>query len=206
MEHTVQQGDSVKSVAFQHGLFWETVWNHPNNAELKALRKNPNILYPGDKLFVPERVVKEVDAAVDGLHQFKVKNVPDKLKVRFLKQGEPRADVPYTLDVDGETSQGNTDGGGWVIKTIKPNAKKAKFDFGKGEVFEMKLGHLDPIDTVSGLQARLANMGIWEGAVDGQVTPEFTDALKGYQKKRGLTESGEPDAGTQQKVEEEYGS
>ncbi|MDX2150488.1 MAG: peptidoglycan-binding protein [Bryobacteraceae bacterium] len=206
MEHTVKQGDSVMSVAFHYGHYWETIWNHPNNSELKALRKNPNILYPGDTLFIPEKRQKQVDAPVDALHQFKVKSVPAKLKVRFLKRGEPRANLPYALEIDGERSEGNTDGAGWIIKTIKPDAKQAKVDFGGGEVFEMKLGHLDPIDTLSGLQARLANLGIWEGAVDGQMTDEFRAALKAYQKKRGLAESGDGDAPTQQKVEEEYGS
>ena len=48
----VMQGDSISSLAMQAGLSWETVWHDVKNAELKALRKNPNVLMPGDMVFL----------------------------------------------------------------------------------------------------------------------------------------------------------
>ena len=51
---TVNRGDSIPSLAHDNGHFWETLWNHGDNAALKALRKTPNILMPGDEVFVPE--------------------------------------------------------------------------------------------------------------------------------------------------------
>jgi hypothetical protein len=32
---------------------WQTVWNAPQNAALKARRKDPKLIQPGDKIFVP---------------------------------------------------------------------------------------------------------------------------------------------------------
>ncbi|MFH1075402.1 MAG: hypothetical protein V1753_00935 [Pseudomonadota bacterium] len=55
-DYIVKQGDCIESIAFKHGLFWETVWNHPNNQQLKQERKNPNILLAGDKVFVPAHI------------------------------------------------------------------------------------------------------------------------------------------------------
>ena len=50
----IADGDSVESVALDNGLFWQSVWNHPENAALRKLRKDqPNILEEEDQLFLP---------------------------------------------------------------------------------------------------------------------------------------------------------
>ncbi|MGC9973362.1 MAG: LysM domain-containing protein [Bryobacteraceae bacterium] len=46
--HVVKQGDCMSSIADQYGFFWETLWNHERNAQLKERRKNPNVLMAGD--------------------------------------------------------------------------------------------------------------------------------------------------------------
>ena len=54
--YTVVQGDYVSRIAAQQGFAgYSKIWNHPNNAELKNLRQNPEVLYPGDVLFIPDR-------------------------------------------------------------------------------------------------------------------------------------------------------
>ena len=49
-QYTVRQGDSIASIAFDHGFRWETIWQHPNNAGIRELRENPYVLHPGDEL------------------------------------------------------------------------------------------------------------------------------------------------------------
>ncbi len=83
-EYIVQQGDCTSSLAGKSGLFWETIWNHPQNAELKSKRKDPNILVPGDKIFIPEKELKQVDCASDQKHRFKRKGVPVILRLRLM--------------------------------------------------------------------------------------------------------------------------
>ena len=58
--HNVTQGDCFLSIAEANGFFWETLWNHPENKTLKAERKDPAVLLPGDKVFVPDNHKKDV--------------------------------------------------------------------------------------------------------------------------------------------------
>src|SRR5262245_51728275 len=60
--HTIQTGECISSVAYRYGFFPSTIWDHPENAELKRLRRDPNVLYADDAVHVPELRVKELDA------------------------------------------------------------------------------------------------------------------------------------------------
>ncbi|MBS1812078.1 MAG: peptidoglycan-binding protein [Acidobacteria bacterium] len=84
-EYVIQPGDCVSSIAFDRGFFWETLWNHPKNAELKQKRTDPNILKEGDVLFIPDKELKEESCATDQKHKFKIKGVPAKLKLKVME-------------------------------------------------------------------------------------------------------------------------
>ena len=36
--HIVRAGQDIGSIAHRNGFFWETVWQHPDNAELRRVR------------------------------------------------------------------------------------------------------------------------------------------------------------------------
>jgi hypothetical protein len=42
--HTVQNGECLSSIAFQYGFFVSTIWDDPDNAQLRGQRKDHNIL------------------------------------------------------------------------------------------------------------------------------------------------------------------
>ena len=148
----------MDSISYEYGFFLETLWNLPENAELKQKRKNPNALLPGDNVHVPEKQEKEVSGATEQTHRFKRKGVPSKIHVVVKKEGKPRANEPYTLDIDGELFSGETNTQGEVKRPILLNAKMAKLIVGEGdtaEKYELKLGYVNPITEVSGIQHRL---------------------------------------------------
>lgn len=52
--HTVVPGDTVSEVAQHAGITpWTRVWQDPHNAALVALRKRPESIRPGDRLYLP---------------------------------------------------------------------------------------------------------------------------------------------------------
>ncbi len=105
-EYVAKSGDCISSIAFKNGFFWETIWNHGNNSALKDLRKDPNILMPGDKVFIPEKVKKVLDIANEATHTYKLKGVPAKLKLRFLQPPDPPPQEEGG-DAGGESDESN---------------------------------------------------------------------------------------------------
>ena len=53
-EYQAREGDCISSIAYENGLFPNTLWNHPDNAELKRNRKDMNLLEVGDVVKIPE--------------------------------------------------------------------------------------------------------------------------------------------------------
>ena len=204
--HTVKQGECITSIADKYGLFWETVWNHAQNAELKRRRQDPNVLQQGDELFIPDKEQKQEDCATEQKHRFLKKGIPAILCLRLLDNDEPRADESYTLEVDGELFSGTTDAEGRVKHSIAPGAKQAKLLVGENkDQYTLDLGCMNPVTETVGVQARLYNLGLNCGEVDGEVGPETKSAIRQFQRKYGLTESGEADLVTRDKLVEMHG-
>ena len=79
LEYVVQPGDCILSIASKHGFLWQTLWNA--NPELKARRDNPNVIFPGDLVQIPQKVVKEASCVTDQLHKFAKKGTLAKFRV-----------------------------------------------------------------------------------------------------------------------------
>jgi len=183
--HVVQQGETLSSIAALHGLHsFHTLLNHPNNASLKSSR-NPHVLFPGDRVFVPDSVAKTEDAATEQRHRFTVgaSRLVLSLRLRELN-GPPLKEVPCEVGLrsDEEPTPLTTDGDGFlepqpvtadirqgeVVALVPP--KKAK---GKNAPppsgpdhklkFDLRLGNLNPEFKLSGQQARLNNLGYFAG-------------------------------------------
>jgi N-acetylmuramoyl-L-alanine amidase len=199
---TVDLGDSIPSLAKENGHFWRTVWDHPQNLQLKTKRKDPNVLSPGDEVFIPEIEVKEESRPTDQRHKFKFKGEAVKFKVRLLLMGEPRKNEPYVLDVDGKLINGTTDGDGQLEHVVPANAKAGRLILkGGAEEFPLRFGHLNPIDEVSGVQQRLNNLGFHCGSEDGEAGDAFKAAVSAFQARYNLPATGEVDGATRAKLE-----
>lgn len=206
---SVRQGDCVLSIARRYRLDPKVIWEHPNNAELRR-KRDVNVLLPGDALFVPEWEPKFVERPTGRLHRFVVRSRPEHMvTLRFMKGGAPRAGVPYTLTIDGATYEGETDGDGRVRQAIAADARAGEItlhDAARDERYPVRLGHLNPTDDLTGVQARLNHLGFSCGPVDGELGPRTRAALRMFQRARKLEVSGEVDDATRAELRKAHGS
>ncbi|CAN5356262.1 hypothetical protein BH10ACI1_BH10ACI1_29880 [soil metagenome] len=203
IRHIIKQGESVISLSELHGLFADTIWNYPENAELKEKRKNMNILMPGDILIIPDKRPKEVSRPTNEVHKFQRKGIPALFRLQVFDIEEPRANQKYTLDVDGQMYEGQTDSRGVLEQTVPTNSKKGILIIGDDELrLEINFSYLDPINEIAGVKKRLNNMGYDCGEPNNKMDDKMQSQLKLFQKRFSLEETGEADSATVKKLEE----
>ena len=199
----------MASIAAAYGFFWQTLWALPDNATLRELRCNPNVLLQGDEVVIPEAQPRFERCATGRKHVFRRKGVPSKLRLRLLDEDEPRRGEPYALEVDGRViSSGAVPDDGLVEAFIPPGARGGSLVVGEGEdaiEYALHLGNLDPVSTVTGVQARLLNLGYPVAAITGTLDDATQAAIAAFQKSHELEVSGTADAATQQKLEQLHG-
>lgn len=176
----VKQGEHLSGIAAQEGFAnFHTIFDHGNNADLKS-KRDPHVLFPGDKVFIPDRGDRNEPRATDSAHRFETEIRPLFLRCKLLDwQRDPMKSVPCKLQLDGETMPPlTTDGAGILEQRIGRLAKAAQIDaelpppkvVGAGETplpkkadFHVKIGSLNPETKLSGQQARLNNLAYLAG-------------------------------------------
>lgn len=205
-DYVVKDGQCMESIALEHGFFWESLWDHPANAELKRIREDPQCLLPGDRVTIPARETKELPISNEKRHQFRKKGVPSILQIYVKQFGEPRANQPYRAVIDGTVREGVTDSEGLVREPIPPDAKHCKLTVGEDEdklILELDLGGMDPITETKGIQKRLDNLG-FKCAITSKLDDQTRNALKSFQNEHGLSPTGEPDEETKKALKDLY--
>lgn len=208
-EYLVKEGECVSSIAKDTGLFWETIWNEPANADLRSVRGDPNVLLPGDRLTIPALRGKQVEIGTGAFHRFVRRGEPVKLRLRICENDVPRANEPFELVIDGESRQGTTDADGRLEAFLPGNVRDAVLYLGPPEnrtEYDIKLRELSPVSELVGVQQRLNNLGFACGAEDGQSGPETDQAIYEFQDKHDLQATGQPDDATRAKLREVHGS
>lgn len=214
--HEVKQGECIAKLAFNFGLAPDTIWNHPKNAKLKAARKELHILNPKDVVFIPPKTLKKLSVNSGERIELQQQNALEKLRIRFLHYDDtPRTGLPFLVSIKTSKNdiwpdaQGKTDGAGFVIVDVPPNATFAEIILGEGgrqEIHEFDLGFVNPIDTVSGVKARLNNLGFECGEETEEMNELTISAIKAFQRRYGLEVSGGRDDKILALLEEQFGS
>lgn len=214
--HTVEQGEHLPAIAARYGFAnYLHLWEDPANAELKELRKNPNVLYAGDHVTIPDIEVKSVSCSSGALHRFRV-SAPGVLLRLIVRDasGEPVANTDCDLEVDGRRERVTTDGEGRIEREIPSTAREGHLKIKNDEIpieidMHIGIGHLDPVDTVTGQIARLNNLGYDAGPVevpaDEEEAARNRSAAEEFQCDQGLKVDGVCGPKTQDKLKEAHG-
>jgi hypothetical protein len=202
--HRVRQGECLSSIAGKYGQSPEIIWHHVDNKALKALRKTPDVLLAGDILKIPSIEQKKINCATDGKHSF-VRLGGPYLHINLSVNNESIAGEPYELWVDGRSQAGNIGNDGKIDARI-PIGATTGYIVALGRRFDFGLGDLDPIDTTTGAQARLNQLGFAAGAVDNDLGDKTKASISAFQTANGLDATGELDEATRDKLKNEYGT
>jgi len=165
--HIVEQGECLSSLAARVGLQAQDLHNHPANADLKKLRPYPNILAPGDIVEIPDPEQKAESASTDKTSRFVIHSPKVKLRIAMLDYlGNPYAGKRYVVTVGKQEIRGKTASDGLIECDVPADAQQGHlrvwFDDADPAPHidrDLLIGHLDPIDLISGVQARLDNLG-----------------------------------------------
>ena len=202
--HIVADGDHLSSIAKRYGFEnFETIWNAPDNAQLRKHRENPSTLLPGDEVLIPQKEEPVFKKPASQSHKFTI-HVPQLvLRLKVLDFfGKKIANTDATLEVDGASQPVTTDGAGMLEVPISRDARSAKLKIEDLE-FDLQIGALDPLPEDTGIEARLTNLGYPTGdpdedtvahdeqvkfaielfqsdqslPIDGEMTPDLLDKL-----------------------------
>jgi N-acetylmuramoyl-L-alanine amidase len=187
--HTVAQGEFLSLIASKYGFAdYKTIWEAGENQSLKEERKNPSVLFPGDKVFIPDKELREESGSTESKHRFELRR--HKLLLRLKLEGlkkEPLKDHECVLTVEGDTEQFTTGADGIIKKEISASAgqgqlkdrDKAGSAIRTETTIPLKIGSLDPETKITGQIARLNNLGYNAGEIpDHPLYPDEEKALR----------------------------
>lgn len=198
--HIAVQGECVAKLAARHGFFPESLWLLPANSSLRQRRDSLYVLMPGDPVAIPARRLASAPVAASARLVVRRLGIPEYLHIRLLDAADvPRIGVRYLVAIQVENGTvmpdvpGETDGEGFVSVPIPPGATLATISLDAAldlPPITARIGHIDPIDSISGWQERLNNLGFDCGPADGIAGEKTAEAIAAFQRKRNLPASG----------------
>lgn len=229
--HKVQNCDHISAIAETYGFHdYDTLWQA--NAGLQRanphiLYKGDKQHPEGDQIQIPEKKEKTESGNTEKTHSFVVQTSGLALRLRILDHTfKPLRQCKYELMIGSKKLTGTTDGEGMIVEDIPRSAEKGslKVDLpapapaGAASEpsptltarFELSIGALNPIqeqapdgECVSGVQARLNNLGFHSGRVDGDRNEVTKSAIKRFKQHFGMNPVDDlSDAALQQKLGE----
>jgi N-acetylmuramoyl-L-alanine amidase len=162
-------------------------------------RPNPNVLAPGDVVAVPDSAteLKTVLCATGQAYLFTIEAPKVKLRIQLQdRNGEPYGDKKFEVTIGDRRFPGRTNGEGLIDIPVSAAAQSGRLkvwldedddDLNPSIDRDLDIGHLDPTSCVTGLQARLHNLG-HRCEVNGNLDEDTLAAVRAFRVKAGLEE------------------
>jgi Putative peptidoglycan binding domain len=211
--YVIRQGDFLAPIAQGYGFTDpDVIWNLPENKPLRDAGRTQVTLAPGDELFLPERTERTLSGGTE--HRYKAKVHVSVLKIRVVLQtlgGKALANASGTLHTATGDAPVTTDAKGQFETMLTAGTEAAELRLSgegttlHGIVIPLHIGHLDPVKTVSGQEARLNNLGYRAGIAGDAKAYAFRSAVEEFQCDEKLTVDGGCGPATQAKLQSVHG-
>jgi len=199
-QHTVAQGETLLRIAKQYGYQTsKALFNHPSNAEFKALRPDPNLIYPGDKITIPPKKEKFIPLRTNNINSFVVQNEKEYFRLQVsYDDGDDVAGKRVVLNIGSQTIDTVLQSDGLIEVELNNNdtlTGTVDLYLNEGETtptksFNVQIGNLDPIETLSGVQGRCNMLGFNCGTVDGVNGAKTKAGVREFQQAQQLQVDG----------------
>jgi N-acetylmuramoyl-L-alanine amidase len=215
--HTVKEGDSLVTIAFEHRVSERSLLDA--NESLKKKRGDRlEVLKAGDVLVLPPPPeLKTVECATGASHAFTCATWTRKLRVRLLRDARPLRNAAYSLEagtlngseefVPGDSPKPRletSDGEGWVEAPVPALATCVRLEVPAERLcYVLQLDTIHPLDELSGVVRRLQLLGYYRGRnLDPRddLDAEATEALRCFQRSHALPVTGKADEGTKTRL------
>lgn len=214
--HVVRQGDYLSRVASRLGVAPEEIWDHPKNSALKDARMSGEILQPGDVLWVPTPAEEPLAVRRGDVNEY-VATIPTNQIRLLMKDGdEPLKKEPYVVaGLGGEPLEGETSSEGLLTFEAPFDVSEVTVTLIRKRVRHIvRIGHLDPIESLTGQRQRLAHLGYYGFTVDPRpedpihASSDDADraAFAAFQSASGLAPTGAADLETLAALLDAHGS
>lgn len=208
--YVVRQGEHLAQIAYRLGFDAKSAWNDPANDALRELRPNPDMLAPGDVLHVPRAdAAAPLSLSTGSRNRFRVRVPTVRVRVAIGRGGtlvrNERFEARPSADRGAPPlATGSTDGDGIAELEVPADVRHVRLTLpGRGLAFELRVGDLDPLETATGLRARLRQLGYYVGSGG---PAEVARALAAFQTDHGITVTGTLDAPTRAAIVDAHGS
>ncbi len=177
--YIAEDNDDMLLIALKHGFRnWKNLYDLPENEKLRKKRPDPFSLYKGDEVIIPDKVPQKFTCETDKKHTF-ILPTPKLSISLYLEDGdqEPYVKIKCEIWIDNEKNNKDdlrTDDKGLLSTEVpaihkEKNVREVELRVWKDkekeddqqafETYTLQIGHLDPIDTIEGIQDRLDNLG-----------------------------------------------
>lgn len=158
--YVVKRGDYLDKIAFCHGIEADRIRAYPRN-ELLRRERQPDLLCPGDIVYVPAPNGSQKESLAIGSNNVFVREVPSvKITVRILKLDR----TPYanqSCQIEGLPPL-LTDGDGLLSFQVPVVCHAVRIELTELLTFvDIEIGELDPHTERSGMAQRLENLGFY---------------------------------------------
>jgi hypothetical protein len=205
--YVVRSGDHIQEIAHRFGTTPDAIRAESGNADLLQRRGDLSMLCAGDLLNVPQPKRKYISLVVGATNRL-VAQIP-KVDVHLnLTDGEdPITNAAYTIEGADAPIEGTTDAAGHVSFSVPVTVRTVRLVLtDTRQSFDIAVGGLDPIEETTGVQMRLAHLGLYNGPPDGRLSDHTRSGIKAFQAQQKLPITGELDDKTLSALKDTHGA